>query len=337
MDPLTHALSGAVMARAAPGEKLPWGSVGLLALMAMAPDADYVLRLFSDIAYLKYHRGLSHSILLLPLWIWLCYSIIPKQRRKNPVMPWLIAAVLGLHIFLDVITSYGTMLLSPFTDQRFTLDLVFIIDPLLTLTLLIPLLLMYAWPKHAQQLCITGLLSMLLYLCLTYSNQKQALDILQREQPRAEYHSALPLPFSPFRWQLIATYHDHYQRAAVDLQPAFQGSSPLFPKEFTQRLSGLIQTPAGIKWQQLASMTSIQDIDKLPGVNFYKWFARFPVVLQKNDELLEFADLRFYTGRLEDSHFRLELNMADSPEAWLIWSEKLRGPVGMEKGLSASW
>ncbi len=337
MDPLTHALSGAVIARAVPGKTLPWGSVGFLVLMAMAPDADFVLRLFSDIVYLKYHRGITHSILLVPMWAWLCYSIIPEQRRKYPIMPWLIASVLGIHIFLDVITSYGTMLLSPFTDQRFTLDLIFIIDPLFTLTLLIPLLLMCVWPENARKLCITGLLSMAVYLSLTYFSQQQALDILHREQPLAVKYSALPLPFSPFRWQLIAEYPDYYQHATVDFQPAFPGSRTFFPEGFTRKISGQIQTPSSIKWQQHPTMKSVRDIDKLPGVNFYTWFARFPVLLKRNNTFLEFADLRFYAGSMDDSHFRLKIHISDRPGAWLIWSPRLKNRIGMEEGLSANW
>jgi inner membrane protein len=337
MDPLTHAISGAVLARAAPRQRLPRGTVLYLAFLAMLPDADYVLRFISDIVYLKYHRGITHSILLLPLWTWLCLSIVPSQRRRYPAMPWLIAAVLGLHIFLDIITSYGTMALSPLTDQRLTLDLVFIIDPLFTLTLLIPLLMSLLWPDHARKLCVFGLAGMAAYLGVAYSTQQQVLRLAEREMPRAEKYSALPLPFSPFRWQLIATYPDHYRRAAVDFQPDFPGSALFLPQSLTQRLSQGVRPADRPEWQQFPAMTSVQGIDGLSGVDFYRWFARFPVLLKRNGEFLEFADLRFHAGDPANLHFRLRISVGGQPQAWLIWSERQKSPVGMEKGLSGGW
>lgn len=313
MDPFTHAISGAVLARAIPKQKLPGGAIWFLAIVAMLPDADYVLRLFSNVLYLRYHRGVTHSILLLPLWAWLCYSIIPRQRRKYPVMPWLIAATLCLHIVFDLVTSFGTMILAPLSKMRFTWDLVFIIDPLFTLTLLIPLILTRVWPAHARRLCIIGLAGMTAYLGLAYVNHRHALALARLNQPQAEYVAALPLPFSPFRWQLIAEYPGHYQRAAVDLKPGFPGTGKMLPDKLTQRLSTDLRPIEDIKWQQFPAMKSLTDIDRLPGVSFYRWFARFPVVLRKDSESLEFADLRFFAGPLQDSPFRLMIEMQPEP------------------------
>jgi len=315
VDPFTHAISGAVLARAIPKQKLPAGAIWFLAIMAMLPDADYVLRLFSDLMYLRYHRGVTHSILLLPLWTWLCYSLIPRQRRKYPVMPWLIAAALGLHIVFDLVTSFGTMVLAPLSDMRFTWDLIFIIDPLFTLTLLIPLILTRVWPTYARRLCIIGLAGMTAYLGLAYANHQHALALARLNQPQAEQVSALPLPFSPFRWQLIAEYPGHYQRAAVDLLPAFPGTSQILPTQLTQRFSTGLRPMEDIEWRQFPAMRSLTGIDGLPGVSFYQWFARFPVVLQKDSESLEFADLRFFAGPLQDSPFRLMIEMQPEPRA----------------------
>ncbi len=315
MDPFTHAISGAVLARVMPKQKLPGGTTWFLAIVAMLPDADYLLRLFSDVLYLRYHRGVTHSILLLPLWTWLCYSLIPRQRRKYPVMPWLIAAALGLHIVFDLVTSFGTMILAPLSNMRFTWDLVFIIDPLFTLTLLIPLVLTWVWPTHARRLCAIAFIGMTAYLGLAYANHQHALTLARQNQPQAERVSALPLPFSPFRWQLIAEYPDHYQRAAVDLLPGFPGTNKVLPAQFTQRFSRGVRSVKDVKWQQFPAMKSLTGIDGLPGVPFYRWFTRFPVVLEKNSESLEFADLRFFAGPLQDSPFRLMIEMQPEPRA----------------------
>jgi len=66
VDPLTHAISGAALARAFPKKTLPPKQLILIILLAMAPDCDIVLRLISDPVYLQHHRSLTHSLLMLP-------------------------------------------------------------------------------------------------------------------------------------------------------------------------------------------------------------------------------------------------------------------------------
>lgn len=75
MDTLTHALSGALLGRliarppdpARPAPK-PWQMVVAGAAAATFPDLDFVLGYVSELTYLRGHRGVTHSVLLLPLW-----------------------------------------------------------------------------------------------------------------------------------------------------------------------------------------------------------------------------------------------------------------------------
>jgi hypothetical protein len=55
------------------------------------------------------------------------------------------AVGLASHIFLDVITAYGTMIFQPLTTKRYTLDTVFIIDLTFASLVLIPQLVAFAW------------------------------------------------------------------------------------------------------------------------------------------------------------------------------------------------
>lgn len=45
-----------------------WHGVALGFLAATFPDSDVALRLVSDLAYLRGHRGVTHSVIMLPLW-----------------------------------------------------------------------------------------------------------------------------------------------------------------------------------------------------------------------------------------------------------------------------
>jgi len=328
MDPLTHALSGAALARAIPGEPLPRTKVILLILLAMAPDADFVLKFFSDALYLEYHRGVTHSVLMLPLWTWLIYALLPNRRSAEPLMPWLIGMALAMHIFLDLITSFGTMLLAPVSDWRAALDLVFIIDPVFTACLALPLVLMFIWENKARMLAACALILMFSYVGLTGYSHYSAVNLTKSENPQALSCAALPLPFSPFHWQLIATYPDHYRRASVDLFPAFPGTSAMFPTTLTTPYLQQLTAPEKLQWQSLTRMDSINLEQGLPGVSFYRWFSRFPVLLARDATHYEFGDLRFYAGvEGMDSSFKLRIKRGKNPKAWLLWRKKARTPL----------
>jgi len=334
VDPLTHAISGAALARAFPKEKLPTKQLFLIILLAMAPDSDIVLRLISDPVYLQHHRGLTHSLLMLPLWGWLIFSLSSRQVKQNPLMPRLIGLALLLHISLDVITSYGTMLFAPVSDARISADLLFIIDPLFTCCLFIPLLAGLIWKKYARSLGVLSFAAALAYLALAFSNQQQAIDLTRTAHPDAIAFHALPLAFSPFHWQLIAEYPDYYARAAVNLNPGFAGLRPLFDKAFvTTLLSSSISSPDHLLWQKLPAMQSVKDVELLPGTAFYAWFARFPVLLAQHHNAIDFGDLAFGGGAPGvNPSFQLHIDRVNSdpatpagsvitsrPRAWLIW------------------
>jgi inner membrane protein len=343
MDPLTHAISGAALARAFPKHPLPRTQLIFLVLLTMAPDADILLRVLSDTVYLQHHRGLTHSLLMIPLWGWLIFSLCSRQAKKQSVMPWLIGLALLLHICLDLITTFGTMILSPLSDWRASLDLIFIIDPLFTGCLLIPLLLGLKWKLHARKLAIFSLILMCGYLGLTYNNQQQAIDLARQKQPDASSYNALPMAFSPFHWQLIAIYPDHYARAAVNLNPGFSGTQPLFDEAFA---NGLISTamngPDNIHWQELPAMHTVEDLGSLPGTAFYQWFARYPVLLKQEEDSIKFGDLAFGGGApgIQPAfQLRIDLNAhmpenspslateSANPRAWMIWRNKRKSEL----------
>src|SRR5687768_4115496 len=115
MDTLTHALSGALLARAtAPrrtdGSTLPLRRrllIGFLA--AAAPDLDYVVSFVGPIEYLYHHRGVTHSLILLPLWAYLLARVSAVAWRRD--RPWqtyfgVITMGIAIHIAGDWINSY---------------------------------------------------------------------------------------------------------------------------------------------------------------------------------------------------------------------------------------
>ncbi|MBI5166973.1 MAG: metal-dependent hydrolase [candidate division NC10 bacterium] len=62
MDPITHSLTGLTLSNLGLREVAPLASTAVL-LSSILPDVDYLTNLKGREAYLKHHRGLSHSIL----------------------------------------------------------------------------------------------------------------------------------------------------------------------------------------------------------------------------------------------------------------------------------
>lgn len=328
MDPLTHAATGAAFAGAL-RDRLPPRAGWLMALLAVAPDADYLLRFVSDTVYLRYHRGVTHSLLLLPLWTWLAYALMPKARARYPLLPWAICVVLLLHILLDLLTSFGTMIFAPISDARFAWDLVFIIDPLFTALILLPWMASLVWRRFAQAFCRGALAAGVAYVCVCSVIHDHALAIARNAHPQAKAVYALPYPFSPFHWQLIAAYPNRFERTYVDLWPGFPGSSPFFPKSFTSPYLAHLRPPQDLAWQGLERMA---ENDIVPGVRFYRWFARFPVLLKDDGKRIEYGDLRFGAGQFADSPFRLLIERGSPGQAWLIWRGERKTLLGGAQG-----
>jgi membrane-bound metal-dependent hydrolase YbcI (DUF457 family) len=88
LDTLTHALSGALLARATAPKDAPPRSIprrvaaGFFA--AAAPDLDFVLAFVSPVFYLEQHRGPTHSVLLLPLWALLLFRGLSLDPQALP-------------------------------------------------------------------------------------------------------------------------------------------------------------------------------------------------------------------------------------------------------------
>ena len=129
--------------------------------------------------------------------------------------------VLASHLLLDLATSYGTQILSPFSRRRFSLDWVFIIDPYLTALLLAGAISALAFHRWGPRLGTWFLAAALVYMlvCAFYHHQALALarQALQTTNPPEQTVAALPQPFSCRRWQLIAARPGEIRQAFVQL------------------------------------------------------------------------------------------------------------------------
>ena len=99
----------------------------------------------NPLAIMEWHRNITHSIVMLPLWALLLAAVsVPLARLVRWKAPsyWMLfgiyAAGLATHIFLDLATNFGTMVWSPARYSRPAWDWVFIVDLNVTAIALAP-------------------------------------------------------------------------------------------------------------------------------------------------------------------------------------------------------
>lgn len=292
MDPITHGLSGAILSRAGFYQRFGRLASIILIIGALIPDIDHLsLRLAGPFAYLKYHRGFTHSIiggLIIAAVIAAAAYPIRRVKHRLPQNRYRYGVVFGLsllgiytHIFFDLITSYGTQIFFPFSDKRYSLNLVFIIDLYFSSILIIPLIIIRIRKGWAQIIALCSIAGIMVYLGFTYIERSIIVEKVKSDNDRLGIKStrveAIPLPFSPLRWSVFTEDEQRFYQTTTDV---LTGS---FTTEAFQKKTGR---------DDVIKMVENMDIIKL-----YLWFAKFPVVTVKQEAdggyLVEYYDIRF--------------------------------------------
>lgn len=174
MDPITHGIAGALLGKAcftrrAPADRAQsdeertrvWTvrvAIFAATLGAVFPDVDVAADAISrdPLAIVKYHRGITHSFFGLPFFAvgLAALTLWATRRWKTPSPSFaMLALIYGVgilsHILLDGMTSFGTRMLTPFSQRRVAWDWLFIIDFAFTSIILLPQL--SAWVYHKRE------------------------------------------------------------------------------------------------------------------------------------------------------------------------------------------
>lgn len=209
MDPVTHTLAGAAL-----GGAFFKGSLGphagpLLALASNVPDLDAVVMLTRDRWAILRRRGCTHSLPLAPLWAFL-FALLAHRLWPEAGLAACFAAglaAIALHVLLDLINSFGVVLLWPFSDWRPEWACVFILDPALTALLGVPPLLSYipALARWSVLLCRAALGLAAAYILFCAASRLRARLLLDERiaalDLKPEFSYVFPEPFGPHRWR----------------------------------------------------------------------------------------------------------------------------------------
>jgi membrane-bound metal-dependent hydrolase YbcI (DUF457 family) len=266
VDNLTHSLFGWTVARAGLGRRVPYATATLI-VASNAPDVDIVAGLRSGVDYLAAHRGPTHGPLgviglglatagLISAWARL------RSRRNGAegiatqhFVRWWLLAMIGIvcHVLMDLPTSYGTRLLSPFVWTWYALDWMPIIDVYLWLVLIVALV-AGSW-RGRERLAVIALALMGCDYAARAALHERALangasfDAAGTHAPCAAaptfvVHSgaidgsratpgacldaaALPTFFSPFTWHIVRQHPSTYElsdRSVLDKRTTVHAS-----------------------------------------------------------------------------------------------------------------
>ena len=296
MDPISQAALGALapqaLLRAPTATKRHLLRVGCIgALAGMAPDLDVLIRSSSDpLLQLEFHRQFTHSLVFIPIGAALCASVFWLFLRQHMrfLSIWLVACLgYGTHGLLDACTTYGTLLLWPFSNTRVAWNTISVIDPLFTLPTLACVVM--AGIKQSRLSALLGVAWVAAYLTLGTSQETRAINqgaaLANHRGHEPTNISAKPSFGNLLLWKTVYEYDGQFWVDAVRV-----GIVPTtIEGDHVEKLVAVKQLP----WLDPVSQQA-RDIER------FRWFSNDHLALDKNDPLL-IVDIRY-------SHLPNEIN-----------------------------
>ena len=147
MDNLTHSLVGAVLGRTGLNRLSPRAMPAII-IAANLPDIDSFVARGFGCEPIAAHRGFTHGLgglvtmpFLAVAIIWLWERLRPGKEGPLKLGGLFVACFVGVlsHPLLDLMNTYGTRVLEPFSHRWFYADTLFIIDPWIWIMLILGL------------------------------------------------------------------------------------------------------------------------------------------------------------------------------------------------------
>ncbi len=218
-----------------------------LLLSANAPDIDGVCLLGGPLAYIRYHRGLTHSIAFVPVMALITVLIVCAVARKfQGVLELYAVCLVGVasHLLLDWTNTYGVRFFSPFSSEWLHLDLNPLMDLWIIAVLLIAWLMVYimrmvnaeigAKPGSGRGLAIFALVFFFSYDFSKYLLHQQAIAILNSriyDGSIATRAAAFPDGSNPLVWRGWVETPTFFKQVNVNVMGDFDpGSGATFYK-----------------------------------------------------------------------------------------------------------
>jgi inner membrane protein len=288
VDNVTHTAIGFALA-AAGGYRVRSAETAALVLGSNLPDADAVLLFAGREPFILYHRSFTHAALGVPVLAALLALLLRAFTRRAGFGALFSLAAVGVagHVVADLFTSWGTMLLFPFSWRRFSLDWVFIVDLFYLGILAVPLGAAAARLVPPGRAGRAALALLAAYIAFCGLEHHRAIAATRAVFPSgAEDAQAFPQPLSPFRWLGIAT-----DRARGAVWAAFLDLRQGQPAE---TLGPFRAAPPH------------EAVDYAPLARWL-WWARAPIIASVDGPVTTYADLRFLSRLRPGLSFQLDV------------------------------
>jgi inner membrane protein len=285
MDPLTQGVLGASLPQATQPAKYAL-SAGILGWLAgMAPDLDVLIRSTEDpLLFLEYHRHFTHALIFIPFGGLICalvlHALIGRRFALKFRQSWLFCTLgYGTHAVLDACTTYGTLLLWPFSDARIAWNTVSVIDPLFTLPML--LLVVLAAVKRRPLFACAALLWGASYLSLGVM-QRDAATAMGMDLASHRGHTPVRLEAKPsfaniLVWKVVYEAQGRFYIDAI--------RTGFAPRVFAGDSVAKLDVSRDLPWLDPASQQA-RDIER------FRWFSNDYLAIDPTDPL-RIGDIRY--------------------------------------------
>ena len=239
MDNLCHSLVGAAIGKAGLARRTTLG-MSTLVIANNLPDVDVAVFATNTLA-MSFRRGWTHGLpaqVTLPILLtgaMLAYDRLVVQKRAGAPPPavareLLLLSYIGvlLHVFMDLMNSYGVRLLMPLRERWFYGDALFIVDPWLYLVL------GAGWwlsrqrgakgrPQEARPARIALAIAATYVVAMLGSNfiaRAAVRDGLQRAGREANARFMVtPVAVNPFAREVVVDLGDRYEKGNLWFEP----------------------------------------------------------------------------------------------------------------------
>jgi len=287
MDTPCHVLTGFVLGHAVQpvdGDESRPGPL-FTTLVSVLPDADFFIRWFGMSTYLTYHRAFLNSVFLLPPIILLFALVYGWWRGRASTVGYVGVGLLvgGVHVFMDLLNTFGSPVFFPFSFSRYAFDLVFIVDIYIYAILLVPIVGRLfqgpwsAWLARCSFVLIGG------YLLFSLVSKHQAMYELEQFRQRQgiaessiRRQGVTPQPLYPVHWSVIVQHDEGSRQLFVN---TLTGRRYATDDRFAREREAFDLLEQGTRYDRDARV--------------FDWFARYPVVLERTERDIVYGDLQF--------------------------------------------
>jgi len=236
MDSITQAVLGATIQGAMLGRAQGRRALVYGAILGTLPDLDVLISYPDPVSSMTFHRGFSHSLIVLSgfsiLLAWLVSKIRPSPHYSPARLLLAIWLVLTTHTLLDAFTSYGTQLLWPFMPTPAAWSTIFIVDPAYTVPMaLVTLTGLLFGVGRAMQRWLRGALALsTAYLAFTVGGklviEQRAREALAQHDVEVSAVFSGTAPLNSLLWRVIAKdnagdYHEGFIGLLDQGEPSF--------------------------------------------------------------------------------------------------------------------